>query len=122
MTEQPVETEQEFLGNQTRTVNIANFARATRHVLDTAAAVPLQHYAPAAHLRRPSWAPGDDVELASLVRKCSNAARLLAIAKAEAVQKEADLQHALSVEDEAMEKLNEAEKALVAFTRKDSGL
>ena len=119
MTEQPVETEQQFLGNEAPAVVIQ---------LGTApvsAAIPKairQHYVPNAHLRRPAWTPVDDVELAALARKCSQAAKLLATAKAEAVRAEDALTLALDVENEAANKLHDAEAALREFIRKDTGL
>jgi hypothetical protein len=129
MTEQPVETEQQFLGNEThlsdpivQTVAETPFLAA---VGEKAAAMiqPRQHHVPNAHLlRRPSWAPVDDVELGALVRKSSQAAQLLAIAKGQSIKAEEALQLALGVEDEAAAKLREAEDALVGFTRKGSGL
>ena len=119
MTEQPVETEQQFLGNETPAVVIN---------LGTAPVSPpipnaiRQHYVPNAHLRRPAWSSVDDVELAALARKASHAAKVLAIAKAESVRAEGALQLALDVENEAAGKLHNAESALREFIRKDSGL
>lgn len=123
MTEQPVETEQQFLGNDlpenTAVLNLLDHAQAKGAALAEAR----QHYVPNAHLlRRPSWSPVDDVELASLARKLAHANRLLAIARAESVRAEAALQLALGVEDEAAIKVREAEQSLIAFTRKDTGL
>jgi hypothetical protein len=123
MTEQPVETEQEFLGNeepQAVTITMTVEQPMTLTVPDKD--VPLQHYSPGAHLRRPSWSPVDDVELASLARKSAHANRLLAIAKAESLRAEAALQAALDVEYEAEAKVREADEALIAFTRKGTGL
>ena len=128
MTEQPVETEEQFLGNEPTP------ARLEDAILKTFLGEPLddgqkavlnkvmQHHVPNAHLRRPSWSPVDDVELASLARKSAHANRLLAIAKAEAVRAEEALHTALGVEDEAAAKVREADEALIAFTRKGTGL
>lgn len=129
MTEQPVETEEQFLGNEPTP------ARLEDAIVKTLVGEPLddgqkavlnkvmQHHVPNAHLlRRPSWSPVDDVELASLARKSAHANRLLAIAKAEAVRAEEALQLALGVEDKAAEKVREADEALIAFTRKGAGL
>lgn len=119
MTEQPVETEQQFLGNE---------APATVIQLGTAPISPSipkairQHYAPNAHLRRPAWSVVDDVELAALARKCAHANKLAGIAKAAAVKAEADLQLALEVEERAIKEAHVAEQALLALVRKDSGL
>ncbi|ALV43133.1 hypothetical protein AU252_19845 [Pseudarthrobacter sulfonivorans] len=126
MTEQPVETEEQFLGNEPKQALAAAvtalpglpLTEGQQAVLDKA----MQHYVPNAHLRRPSWSPVDDVELAALVRKSVNANRLLAIAKAGSVKAETALQLALNVEDEASTAAHEAEKALLTFTRKDTGL
>ncbi|MEW9874014.1 hypothetical protein [Arthrobacter sp. HS15c] len=168
MTEQPVETEQQFLGNETpnacancsarirRTVGLvcpacgrdfsdappaeatvgesedgsvefifipeptsdAAFLPAQQAALDKAR----QHYVPGAHLRRPSWAPADDVEVSALIRKCTHAATVLAIAKRESVKAEEELKTVLGVEEEAVERMREAERALIAYTRKDTGL
>lgn len=115
MTEQPVETEQEFLGNAPK-------ATVTELPVTPALAEAREHYAPGAHLRRPSWAPVDDVELASLVRKSINANKLLAIAKDRSRGAEDALSLALGVENEAYEAAQEAGQALLAFTRKDTGL
>jgi hypothetical protein len=120
MTEQPVETEQQFLGNEAPAVVIQMINAGGTEELP--AAPQLQHYSPNAHLRRPAWTPVDDVELAALARKCSQAAKLLAIAKAEAVRAEEALKHALDVENEAADKLHEADAALREFIRKDTGL
>lgn len=125
MTEQPVETEQQFLGNAPRLEDaiLGTFVGAPlnegqRAVLDKA----MQHYVPRAHLRRPTWTPGDDVELTALVRNCTNANKLLAITKAEAKKAEDALSLALLVEDEAALAVRAADEALIAFTRKDTGL
>ncbi len=124
MTEQPIETEQQFLGNAPTTTG----APTVLELLDDAQAKgealakARQHYVPGAHLRRPSWSPVDDVELAALVRKCVNASKLLAIAKAESAKAEDALSHALEVEDTAATAVLAAEQALIAFTRKDTGL
>lgn len=130
MTEQPVETEQQFLGNASyiapRIVQPAQAVIGQGDVGEVEivplAEIPLQHYAPGAHLRRPSWAPVDDVELASLVRKSINANKLLAIAKDQATKAEDALSLALQVEEEAAQTVRDAEQALIAFTRKDTGL
>lgn len=151
MTEQPVETEQQFLGNEspadpvevhghpdTGDANhgVLPVAPAGVYVPDSASlpGLPLteaqlavlvkarQHYVPNAHLRRPSWSPVDDVELAALVRKCVNASKLLAIAKDQSLTAEVELQKKLAVEDEAATAAHDAEKALITFTRKDTGL
>jgi len=124
MTEQPVETEQQFLGNAPRIAPriVQPENTEVRELPESPALVALQHYAPGAHLRRPSWSPGDDVEVAALIRKCANAAKLAAIAKAEAVKAEEALHQALAVEEEAFTKLRAAEEALLAYTRKDTGL
>lgn len=152
MTEQPVETEQQFLGNEApsdcancsgrirRTVGMicpvcerdfsdAPPAEATVGESEAGAVefihipdVPLQHYAPGAHLRRPLWSPADNVELGALARKSAAAHRKLAIAKAESVKAEEALQVALGVEHFAQEEVYAANEALVAFTRKDTGL
>ena len=127
MTEQPVETEQQFLGNTPRVPTLADLpekidAFLEKPVLEAVPPAPLQHYSPGAHLRRPSWSPVDDVELASLARKSAHAARLLAIAKAESVRAEAALKLALDVEYEAEAKMQEADIALRDFTRKGTGL
>jgi hypothetical protein len=117
MTEQPVETEQQFLGNEAPADLVAVHVPKLEDLLKQR-----QHYSPNAHLRRPAWTPVDDVELAALARKCSQAAKLLSIAKGQSVKAEEALQLALGVEDEAASKLREAEEALVAFARKDTGL
>lgn len=123
MTEQPVETEQQFLGNeepQSVTITMTVEQPMTLAVPD--AGIPLQHYSPGAHLRRPSWSPVDNVELTALARKSATANRKLAIAKAESVKAEEALQLALDVENQAAEEVYAANEALVAFTRKDTGL
>jgi hypothetical protein len=117
MTEQPVETEQQFLGNEAPADLVAVHVPKLDDLLKQR-----QHYSPNAHLRRPSWTPVDDVELAALARKCHQAAKLLSIAKGQSVKAEEALQTALDVENEASDKLHEAESALRNFTRKDSGL
>ena len=119
MTEQPVETEQQFLGNETPAVVIQ---LGTAPVSASIPKAIRQAYAPNAHLRRPAWSPVDDVELAALVRKSIAANKLAAIAKTEAVKAEDALKHALEVEETAVLKAHEAEQALLAFTRKDTGL
>jgi len=127
MTEQPVETEQEFLGNasfiaarvvQPAVIDLLNDAQAKGEVIAPAR----QHYAPNAHLRRPAWSPVDNVELTALARKSAAANRKLAIAKAESVKAEESLKLALDVENQAAEEVYAANEALVAFTRKDTGL
>lgn len=140
MTEQPVETEQQFLGNEgpnacancsgpiRQTVGLVcpdcgrDFSSEPAEAVLAVVRGPLQHYSPGAHLRRPSWSPVDDVELASLARKSAHANRLLAIARAESARAEEALQLALGVEDEAAIKVREADEALIAFTRKGTGL
>lgn len=123
MTEQPVETEQQFLGNETPAVVINMSAPAGASELAAAYGVlPRQHYSPNAHLRRPAWTPMDNVELAALARKASHASKVLAIAKVESVKAEEALKLALDVENEAADKLHDAESALRDFIRKDSGL
>lgn len=128
MTEQPVETEQQFLGNEPTRQTVINIdftgdpVKVADAVTHAKANARLQSYAPGAHLRRPSWSPGDDAELSALVRACRNAAKLVAITKEEAVKAETALQTALAVEDEAAAKLDEAERALLTYTRKDAGL
>jgi hypothetical protein len=151
MTEQPVETEQQFLGNVSnadcancsgqirRTVNLACPSCGRDFSNDPEQAVvgeteegtvefvflreiPIQHYAPGAHRLPPAWTSGDDVEVSALIRKCTNAAKILAIAKSKSLEAEAALQTALDVEAEAADKLNDAEKALLVYTRKDAGL
>lgn len=121
MTEQPVETEQQFLGNETSvtTATVIDLLDAAQAKGEAAAR---QNYAPNAHLRRPAWAPIDDVELTALVRKSINANKLLAIAKGKAKAAEDALSLALEVENEAFEAVNDADQALIAFTRKDTGL
>ena len=124
MTEQPAETEQQFLGNVATAPVQAYIASVEVGEVELVALpeIPLQHYAPGAHRLPPAWAPGDDVELSALVRKCTNANKLLAIAKAKSVTAEADLQLALGVEDAAAEAVRDAELDLIEFTRKDTGL
>ena len=112
MTEQPVETEQQFLGNETPAVVIH---------LD-GVVNPRQHYAPGAHLRRPAWSSVDDVELAALARKSAHANKLAGIAKAKAIKAEDELKLALEVEEKAVLAAHEAEQALLALVRKDAGL
>lgn len=127
MTEQPVETEQQFLGNEPA-IDLSDLPAKMENFLASPllgsppAVTQLQHYSPGAHLRRPSWASVDDVELASLARKSAHAARLLAIAKAESVRAEEALKLALEVEYEAEAKVQEADIALRDFTRKGTGL
>ena len=128
MTEQPVETEQQFLGNETHQRNLQDA------IVKSFAGEPLsdhqkqafdrvmQHHIPNAHLRRPAWTPVDNVELTALARKSATAHRKLAIAKAESVKAEEALQLALDVENQAAEEVYAANEALVAFTRKDTGL
>ncbi|MEJ1195055.1 hypothetical protein [Pseudarthrobacter sp. CCNWLW207] len=127
MTEQPVETEQQFLGNDPMeglagVVSVQVLPILTdgqQEVLERAR----QHYVPGAHLLRgPLWSPADNVELSALVRKCTNANKLLAIAKAEAAKAEDALSLALGVENEAAEAVRAAELDLIDFTRKDTGL
>lgn len=134
MTEQPVETEQQFLGNENPAV-VAVFPAGV-YVPDSVPVegLPLtedqeaalrkarQHYVPNAHLRRPAWTPVDNVELTALARKSAAANRKLAIAKAESVKAEESLKLALDVENQAAEEVYAANEALVAFTRKDTGL
>ena len=121
MTEQPVETEQQFLGNETvAPVVLADYAQTQG--IASATAPRRQHYAPYAHLRRPAWSPVDNVELGALARKSCQAAKLLATAKAESAKAEEALQLALGVEHEAETKLFEAEAAVRDFLRKDTGL
>jgi len=142
MTEQPVETEQQFLGNEALQVDRlypsaaalldctgAYSCTANRHLegclsgdKPAPAAPQLQHYSPGAHLRRPAWSVVDDVELAALARRSAHANKLAGIAKAQAVKAEEDLKLALEVEDKAVTAAHEAEKALLALVRKDSGL
>lgn len=118
MTEQPVETEQQFLGNAIR-----GNADVGSVELVPLPEIPLQHYVPGAHLRRlPLWSPGDDAEAAALIRTSINANKLLAIAKAQSTKAEDALQLVLDVEEEAALKAREAQGALTAFTRKDTGL
>jgi hypothetical protein len=128
MTEQPVETEQEFLGNAShvapRIIQPAFIGAMDAGAIEFTPLpeIPLQHYAPGAHRLAPAWAPGDDVELSALVRKSINANKLLAIAKAESVKAETALQLALGVEDEATTAAHEAELDLRDFTRRGTGL
>jgi hypothetical protein len=126
MTEQPVETEEQFLGNHPRATTLADLPAKLEEFLAkpllVPAAAPLQHYVPNAHLRRPAWTPVDDVELGALARKSINANKLLGIAKAKAVEAEEALKLALDVEEKAYEAVSEADKALVEFTRKGAGL
>lgn len=120
MTEQPVETEQQFLGNEVSTpVALVDYAQTGGIARATS---PRQHYSPNAHLRRPAWTPVDNVELTALARKSATANRKLAIAKAESARAEEALQLALDVENQAAEEVYAANEALVAFTRKDTGL
>lgn len=120
MTEQPVETEQQFLGNETPAVVIS---LGTVPVSSSIPKAIRQHYVPNAHLlRRPSWSPVDDVELAALARKSANANKLAAIAKAQAIKAEDDLKLALDVEEKAVLEAHNAEQALLTLVRKDSGL
>ena len=124
MTEQPVETEQQFLGNVATAPIQAYIGTEELGEVELVALpeIPLQHYAPGAHRLPPAWAPGDDVEVSALVRKSINANKLLAIAKAKSVKAEEELQLALAVEDAAAEAVQEADRYLIAFTRKDTGL
>lgn len=142
MTEQTVETEQQFLGNASyvapRVVApggtvpvppLPSGAAPVFELLDQLQAqqgealnIVKQHYVPNAHHTRPRWSPVDDVEVAALVRKSISANKLLAIAKAESINAETALQLALGVEDEATVAAHEAELALRDFTRKDTGL
>ena len=117
MTEQPVETEQQFLGNEAPADLVAVHVPKLDDLLKQR-----QHYSPNAHLRRPAWSPVDNVELGALARKSCQAAKLLAIAKAESVKAEEALQIALGVENEATDRLHEAELAVRDFRRKESGL
>lgn len=121
MTEQPVETEQQFLGNEAPAV-VINLGTAPVPPEVPASVRQLQHYSPNAHLRRPSWAPVDDVELGSLARKLSHKNKLLAIARKESVRAEEALKVALGVEHQAEEAVREAEEALIHLMRKDTGL
>ncbi|BCW78984.1 hypothetical protein [Arthrobacter sp. NicSoilC5] len=128
MTEQPVETEQQFLGNEAQ-INDPIVQPAVEPPFLTAIGEkhadliqPRQHYSPNAHLRRPAWSPVDNVELTALARKSAVANRKLAIAKAESVRAEESLKLALDVENQAAEEVYAANEALVAFTRKDTGL
>lgn len=117
MTEQPVETEQQFLGNT------APPATMTELPVTPALAAARQQYVPGAHLLRgPLWSPVDDVEVTVLIRKSINANKLLAIAKSKASAAEDALSLALGVETEALEAVEAADQALLAFTRKDTGL
>jgi len=117
MTEQPVETEQQFLGNEAPADLVAVHVPKLDDLLKQR-----QHYSPNAHLRRPAWSPVDNVELTALARKSAAANRKLAIAKAESVKAEEAMQLALDVENQAAEEVYAANEALVAFTRKDTGL
>jgi len=128
MTEQPVETEQQFLGNETRlsdpivqTITEPPFLTA---VGEKAAAMiqPRQHYVPNAHLRRPAWSSVDDVQLAALARKSAHANKLAGIAKAQANKAEDALKLALEVEADAVLEAHNAEQALLTLVRKDSQL
>lgn len=125
MTEQPVETEQQFLGNVATAPIQAYIGTADVGAIEFAPLpeIPLQRYAPSAHLlRKPSWSPVDDVEVAALIRKSINANKLLAIAKKESAKAEDALSLALGVENEAAEAVSAADQALIDFTRKDTGL
>ena len=57
MTIQPVETEQQYLGNEPTRGKLVRDLLDDAQATGEAAAKTLQHYAPGAHLRRPSWAP-----------------------------------------------------------------
>ena len=104
MTIQPVETEQQFLGNA------------------PAAVEARQHYAPGAHLRKPSWTPVADAELAALARRSMKANQILEIARNEAIKAETTFQEALAVEAKASEEAIAAGEALLDFTKKGTGL
>ncbi|MBT2566625.1 hypothetical protein J7I84_08975 [Arthrobacter sp. ISL-85] len=117
MTEQPVETEQQFLGNESPAVVIQ------LGTVPVSSAIPKairQHYVPNAHLRRTSWTSVDDVELAALARKSAHANKIAAIAKAEAVRAEDALKLALEVEEKAVLEAHTAEQAMLALVRKDA--
>ena len=122
MTIQPVETEQQYLGNEPTRGKLVRDLLDDAQATGEAAAKTLQHYAPGAHLRRPSWAPADDTELAALARKSINANKLLGIARAEAIRAETEFQTALAVEAEASGKALESAEALLAYTRKAAGM
>ncbi len=124
MTEQPVETEQQFLGNVATAPIQAYIGTEELGEVELVALpeIPLQHYAPGAHRLPPAWTPGDDVELSALVRASVKANKLLAITKAEAKKAEDALSLALLVEEEAHLAVRAADEALIAFTRKDTGL
>lgn len=119
MTEQPVETEQQFLGNETPAV-VINLA--TAPLSPSIPKAIRQHYVPNAHLRRPAWSSVDDVELAALARKSAHANKLAGIAKAQAVKAEDALKLALEVEANAVLEAHNAEQALLTLVRKDSQL
>ncbi|QDG88845.1 hypothetical protein [Pseudarthrobacter sp. NIBRBAC000502770] len=118
MTEQPVETEQQFLGNETPAVVIQ---LGTAPVSASIPKAIRQHYVPNAHLRRPSWSSVDDVELAALARRSAHANKLAAIAKEQAVKAEEALKLALEVEEKAVLEAHNAEQDLLALVRKDAG-
>ena len=136
MTIQPVETEQQFLGNEARAAQCPNCSGPIRETVglrcqacgrdfgEEVAGVfdQRQNYVPNAHRPRAMVPALADPELAELIRKSITANRILGIARAESLKAEESFQGILAVEAEANEKAMAAAEALLAYTRKDAGL